>query len=88
MPELLAKSDLSGITRLRCPLILLNGRHDQLVSSSLGAEWFERVRAPSKTLVWFERSAHEPLNEEPGHMLMALVAHARPIAERAGDVPR
>ena len=88
MPELLAKGDLSGITRIRCPLILLNGRHDQLISSSLSAEWFERVRAPSKILVWFERSAHEPLNEEPGRMLMALVTHARPIAERAGDVPR
>ncbi|MGH8130076.1 MAG: alpha/beta fold hydrolase [Steroidobacteraceae bacterium] len=87
-PELLARGDLTGITRLECPVILLSGRHDQLVSSSAAAEWFERLRAPSKTLIWFERSAHEPANEEPGRTLMALVTHAWPIAERAGDVPR
>jgi proline iminopeptidase len=87
LPEVLARGDLTSITQLDCPLILLSGRHDHYVSSSLAAEWFQRVRAPSKTLVWFERSAHEPWSEEPGRMLMALVTHARPIAERAGDVP-
>lgn len=87
LPELLAAGDLTGITQLECPLILLSGRHDFNVSSSAAEEWYQRLRAPSKTLVWFEQSAHEPLNEEPGRMLMALVTHARPIAERAGDVP-
>lgn len=78
--------DLSGVTRLSCPLILFNGRDDYNVSSSVAAEWFERVNAPAKTLVWFERSAHQMMNEEPGKMLVSLVKHARPIAERAGDV--
>lgn len=78
--------DLSGLTKLRCPLILFNGRHDYNVSSSVAAEWFERVQAPSKTLIWFEHSAHEIMNEQPGQMLVALVQHARPLAERAGDV--
>jgi pimeloyl-ACP methyl ester carboxylesterase len=77
--------DFSGITRLECPLILFNGRHDYNVSSSLAAEWYERVHAPSKSLVWFEHSAHEMFNEEPGKMLVSLVRLARPIAERAGD---
>lgn len=86
-PEFLAKVDLSGVAALDCPLILLLGRHDRLVSSRVAAEWFERVRAPEKTLVWFEHSAHEPHSEEPGRMLTALVTLARPFAERAGDVP-
>jgi proline iminopeptidase len=51
----------------------------------VAAEWFGRVRAPSKKPVWFERSAHMMMNEEPGKMLVSLVEHARPIAERAGD---
>ncbi|MEX0733301.1 MAG: alpha/beta fold hydrolase [Steroidobacteraceae bacterium] len=87
LPELLAGGDLTGTTQLECPLLLLSGRHDYIVSSSAALEWYQRLRAPSKTLVWFERSAHEPLNEEPGRTLMALVTHAWPIAERAGDVP-
>ena len=77
--------DFSATTRFDCPIILLNGRHDYNVSSSAAAEWFERVEAPSKALVWFENSAHEMFNEEPGKMLLALVRHARPIAEKAGD---
>ncbi len=88
LPQLLAHGDMTGITELDCPFILLSGRHDYNVSSSAAEEWFRRLRAPSKTLVWFERSAHEPMSEEPGRMLMALVSHAWPIAERAGDVPK
>lgn len=79
-------TDFTTVTTLECPLILFNGRHDYNLSASVAAEWFGRVQAPSKTLVWFERSAHMMMNEEPGKMLVALVEHARPIAERAGDV--
>jgi len=43
--------------------------------------------APSKQFVWFENSAHLPMTEEAGKFLVSLVRHARPIAERAGDVP-
>ncbi|NJN63913.1 MAG: tetratricopeptide repeat protein [Acidobacteria bacterium] len=72
--------DFSSITELRCPLIIFNGRHDYNVSSTVTAEWFERVKAPSKALVWFEHSGHEMMNEEPGRMLVALVQHARAAA--------
>jgi proline iminopeptidase len=84
LPSVL-KVDLSTVTALKCPLILFNGRDDYNVSSSLAAEWFEGLEAPLKKLVWFERSAHYIVNEEPGKMLLSLVQDARPIAERAGD---
>lgn len=80
--------DWSDVTTFRVPVIVFNGRHDHNVSSSLTAEWFARVQAPSKALVWFEHSAHEMFNEEPGRFLVSLVQHLRPIAERAGDVAR
>lgn len=80
--------DLSEVKALDCPLILFLGRHDHNVSSSVAAEWYEEVTAPEKTLVWFEHSAHEVMNEEPGKTLVSLVQHVLPIAERAGDVPR
>jgi hypothetical protein len=44
-----------------------------------------KVKAPSKQLVWFENSAHEIFNEEPGKTLVSLVRHVRPFAEKAGD---
>lgn len=78
--------NLNDVTAFKCPVFIFNGRDDYNVSSSVAAEWFARVEAPSKSLVWFEHSAHEMFNEEPGKMLVSLVQHLRPIAERAGDV--
>ena len=78
--------DLSRVAELKCPLILLEGRHDRTVNSQVAYEWFQRVNAPEKHFVWFENSAHEVMSEEPGKMLVSLVLHARPIAARAGDV--
>jgi pimeloyl-ACP methyl ester carboxylesterase len=79
-------TDLSSIRTLKVPLILLLGRHDMNVSSEVAAQWFATVKAPSKRLIWFERSGHFITSEEPGKLLTSLVNYARPIAERAGDV--
>jgi pimeloyl-ACP methyl ester carboxylesterase len=84
LPTVLS-SDLSKIRTLKVPLILMLGRHDINVSSDVAAEWFGKVRAPSKKLIWFERSAHHVTSEEPGKLLMSLVTYARPIAQKAGD---
>jgi proline iminopeptidase len=78
--------NFSNVTALKCPVVMFNGRDDYNVSQSAAAEWFERLNAPSKQLVWFERSAHDIVNEEPGKVLLSLVQVVRPIAERAGDV--
>ncbi len=80
--------DLSKVTNLRCPLILLEGRHDLTVNSEVAQEWFEHVNAPEKRFIWFENSAHEVMSEEPGKVLVSLIQYARPIAERTGDVPK
>ena len=80
------KLDLTSIRDLKCPLILLEGRHDRTVNSEVAYEWFKAVRAPSKRFIWFEHSAHEVMAEEPGKVLMSLVLYARPIAAKAGDV--
>jgi pimeloyl-ACP methyl ester carboxylesterase len=90
MDALLAKVltlDQGDVRKLECPLILFLGRHDVNASSSLAAEWFEKVQAPSKQLVWFENSGHEVMNEEPGKTLLSLIQVARPIAARVQDVP-
>ncbi|MNN50038.1 hypothetical protein D3C81_1646030 [compost metagenome] len=73
-------TDFNNVRALDCPVILLLGRYDMNVSSTVAAEWFERLKAPSKRLVWFEHSAHEVMNEEPGKTLLSLVQYARPLA--------
>lgn len=84
LPTILS-TDLSTIRTLKVPLILMLGRHDRNVSSEVAAEWFAGVRAPSKRLIWFERSAHHMTSEEPGKLLLSLVDEVRPIAVKAGD---
>src|SRR6266853_412891 len=84
LPELVAL-DLTTIHKLGVPLILFEGRHDRNVNSEVAAAWFDTVDAPEKHLVWFERSAHIPMTEEPGKFLLSLVRFARPIAEKAGS---
>jgi pimeloyl-ACP methyl ester carboxylesterase len=86
LPEVLSL-DLYRIRKLECPLIIFAGRFDFNVNSQVAAEWFAKVKAPSKGFVWFENSAHLPMTEEPGKFLISLVRYARPIAERAGDTP-
>jgi pimeloyl-ACP methyl ester carboxylesterase len=85
LPQVLM-TDLLTIKKLKVPLILLLGRHDHTVSSEVAASWFNTVDAPSKKLVWFERSGHLITTEEPGKLLLSLVSYVRPIAVKAGDV--
>ncbi|HEY3940593.1 MAG TPA: alpha/beta hydrolase [Bryobacteraceae bacterium] len=74
-----------SVPELDCPVIFFAGRHDYVANSQVLAEWFERLKAPSKQLVWFENSGHMPMTEEPGKFLISLVRFARPFAERTGD---
>jgi pimeloyl-ACP methyl ester carboxylesterase len=78
-PDLL-QFDVSGVTQWQCPIVLFLGRHDLTTPSTVAAEWFGKIRAPKKKLVWFENSAHMMMVEEPGYMLVHLVQDVRPLA--------
>jgi len=75
-----------SVTDFKCPIFLFEGRHDFDVSSSLAAEWFDHVKAPSKKLVWFDNSAHMVMQEEPGRFLYHLITDLYPLAAKARDV--
>ena len=84
LPEFIA-INFDNVTSFRCPVFLFSGRHDLSVSHVLAAEWFSKLHAPQKKLIWFENSAHLPMLEEPGRFFFHLVNDVRPIAVRAGD---
>lgn len=65
--------------RIEAPVFFLLGRHDRQVSAELAAEYFERLEAPYKELVWFEDSAHAPPFEEPEKFNAEIVRIAREI---------
>ena len=76
-----------NVVKFECPIFLFQGRHDYTTSYRVAEDWFQRVNAPYKKLVWFQNSAHMPMQEEPGRFLYRLVNDVRSIAVKAGDDP-
>lgn len=54
-----------NVLQLPIPVFFLIGRHDWNTPSTLAAAYLNRLCAPAKGLIWFERSAHFPFLEEP-----------------------
>jgi pimeloyl-ACP methyl ester carboxylesterase len=48
-------------------------------------EWFHRVLAPEKKLIWFADASHMVMEEDPGRFLFHLISKVRPLAVNAGD---
>ena len=82
----LARISFENIRSLRTPVLLFLGRHDTTTPPQIAAAWLKRLSAPSKSVIWFDNSAHLPMIEEPGHMLAVLNTRVRPLAGK--DLPR
>ena len=66
LPELEALDLTDTLPRLDCPVVMVQGRHDQVAPGSAAERYAELLTAPSKQFVWFEHSAHMPQLDEPG----------------------
>ncbi len=65
-PQIVQYGDFRKLApELKLPVYFVTGRHDYNVPFTLTAEYYQKVIAPKKTMVWFERSAHMPNFEEP-----------------------
>ena len=56
---------LESAPSLALPVYFLHGRCDRVTPTELVQAYFDRLEAPRKELVWFEKSGHCPLFEEP-----------------------
>jgi pimeloyl-ACP methyl ester carboxylesterase len=65
LPQLAATDLVRTLPRLDVPLVLAQGRLDQVAPGEAAQRFHDSVTAPSKQLVWFESSAHTPHLEEP-----------------------
>lgn len=62
----LAEADLrNGYAALAVPVYVFQGRHDINAPASLVEDYYAMLDAPSKELVWFEHSGHNPWLNEP-----------------------
>jgi len=53
------------ITEVKIPVYFFTGRYDYTDPFALTEQYFSKINAPEKHMVWFEESAHFPFYEEP-----------------------
>ncbi len=63
--NVLSSSIYHEVTIYRVPVYFFVGRSDYTTPHKLIAEYYDKVQAPEKELVYFENSAHFPFFEEP-----------------------
>ena len=51
-------------TRFEIPFYIFDGRLDQNTTSYLVEDWYNKIEAPDKSLIWFENSGHNPMGDE------------------------
>jgi proline iminopeptidase len=56
------------------------GRSDHVTDAGLAHQYFERIVAPQKGFMWFERSGHNPHLEEPSKFNNWMITEVRPVA--------
>jgi len=64
---------------LKVPVFFFLGRNDHWVPPQHSIDYFEALTAPSKKLVWFENSGHEPFIDEAMKFNTAMVNLVRPV---------
>jgi pimeloyl-ACP methyl ester carboxylesterase len=65
LPELASMDLARTLPRLEVPVVMVQGRHDQVAPGAAAQRYASILQAPSKQLVWFENSAHTPHLDEP-----------------------
>ena len=81
-----SKIDLNQLApALDLPVFFFLGANDHWVPPETSVTYFEKLTAPSKKLVWFEKSGHEPFVDEPEKFNALMAELVRPIVP--ADLP-
>jgi pimeloyl-ACP methyl ester carboxylesterase len=67
------------VPELRVPVFFFLGRRDSWVPPETSVAYFDALSAPSKKLLWFEESGHEPFVDEPAKFNTMMVDLVRPV---------
>ena len=65
LPQLADTDLVHTLPRLEVPIVIAQGRLDQVAPGEPAQRFYDSVSAPGKRLVWFENSAHTPQYDEP-----------------------
>jgi pimeloyl-ACP methyl ester carboxylesterase len=68
------------VPALQMPVSFFLGRNDHWVPPEISVAYVDALSAPSKRIVWFEESGHEPFMDEPAKFNGAMRELVRPVA--------
>jgi proline iminopeptidase len=74
LPQLATTNLVHTMPRLDIPIVLVQGRLDQVAPGQATQRFYDSLSAPRKQLVWFEESAHTPQYDEPARFRDLLIA--------------
>ncbi|KAL3782471.1 hypothetical protein HJC23_002222 [Cyclotella cryptica] len=72
---------LESVPELQVPTFFLLGRNDHCVLPEISMEYIQVLKAPSKEVVWFDHSRHQPFMDEPEKFNSTMVNFIRPKIE-------
>ena len=78
-PEASRLNLLDAVPALEMPVFFFLGRRDHWFPPETSVAYFEALSAPTKRLLWFEESGHEPFVDEPAKFNRAMVELVRPV---------
>jgi proline iminopeptidase len=73
LPELANTDLVFTMPSLDIPIVMAQGRLDHVAPGEAAQRFYNSLKAPSKRLVWFEKSAHTPQFDEPGNFRQLLL---------------
>src|ERR1022692_2292247 len=65
LPDLATMDLTRTLPRINVPVVMVQGRHDQVAPGESAQQYASSLQAPRKQLIWFENSAHTPHLDEP-----------------------
>ncbi len=73
-------------TKFAVPYFVFDGVLDQNTPASLVQDWFDSIEAPQKELIWFEKSGHNPMGDEPVRFKQLLIDRLLAVRDKEKNV--
>ncbi|NIM92946.1 MAG: alpha/beta fold hydrolase [Anaerolineales bacterium] len=74
---------IESVPALKMPVFFFLGRRDHWVPPETSVAYLDAMTAPSKKIVWFEESGHEPFVDEPSKFNLSMLELVRPVVVSA-----
>jgi pimeloyl-ACP methyl ester carboxylesterase len=81
-PQFMELNFYDANTDFDVPVFFLQGRYDFNTVSELVESYYQKINAPDKKLIWFEKSGHHPMYEEKELYDSILINEVLPLAYR------